>query len=103
MTESACKYTISLAKRVAEGSSKIIKDADLPWCVTRLGCRIEYGFRPAPPKNGADFDEVHEVNTELGKLFHIYTVTHGVLFLLKPLKEHLKNRKILPKVSRNDP
>lgn len=79
MTESAYEYMISLAKRAAEGSSKIIKDAGLPWCVTRLGCRIEYGFQPAPPKNGADFDEVHEVNTELGKLFHIYMITHGVL------------------------
>jgi glutamate-1-semialdehyde 2,1-aminomutase len=77
MTESAYEYMISLAKQAAEGSEKIIKDADLPWCVTRLGSRIEYGFQPAPPKDGAL--EVHEVNNELGQLFHIYMITHGVL------------------------
>jgi len=79
MTESAYEHMISLAKRVAEASNRTIRDAGMPWCVTRLGCRIEYCFQPAPPKNGADSDRIHEVNTELGKLFHIYMMTHGVL------------------------
>ena len=26
----------------------------LPWVVKRLGCRVEYWFRPVPPKNGGE-------------------------------------------------
>ena len=77
MTPAAYDHSISLAERLADGSSKIIKDADLPWCVTRLGFRMEYGFHPAPYKNGAQ--EIHDVNSELGKLFHLYLINHGIL------------------------
>lgn len=77
MTESAYKHSISLAERLADGSDKIIKAADLPWCITRLGCRMEYGFHPAPYKNGAQ--EIHDVNSELGMFFHLYLINHGIL------------------------
>ena len=81
---------IPLAQRLAEGIGKIIKDADLPWYVARLGCRVEFRFRATPPKNGSEalFEEDASnqgdlfkdgLTGPLEKLIHLYLANRGIL------------------------
>ncbi len=81
---------IPLAQRLAEGIEKIIKDADLPWYVARLGCRVEFRFRATQPRNGREalFEEDASnqgdllkdgLTGPLEKLIHIYLANRGIL------------------------
>jgi glutamate-1-semialdehyde 2,1-aminomutase len=73
-----------------EGIDKIIKDADLPWYVARLGCRVEFRFRATQPKNGREALFEEDVSNQgdllkdgltgpLEKLIHIYLANRGIL------------------------
>lgn len=87
MTKEAYDWTIPLAKRMEDSLSKTIKDAALPWYVCRIGCRVEFRFRPTPPKNGGealgDFDAVDLLEVgftgPVEKLFHLYFANRGIL------------------------
>ena len=50
----ACRHTIALAERFERGVQSVIAEHRLPWIVKRLGCRVEYWFRPTPPRNGGE-------------------------------------------------
>src|SRR5580704_3889026 len=52
LTKEAFDRMIPMAERWTAGVAKAIAEAQLPWHVTRLGCRAEYLFGPEP-KNGA--------------------------------------------------
>src|SRR5437660_4710817 len=52
LTQDAFDRMIPLAERWTTGVAKAIADAELPWHVTRLGCRAEYLFGAEKPKNG---------------------------------------------------
>ena len=76
LTKEAFDRMIPMAERWAAGVAKAIKDNDLPWHVTRLGCRAEYMFGPEP-KNGA---EAHDaMDFELERLMHLYAMNRGIL------------------------
>lgn len=77
MTEAAFEHTIPLAERLNDGIDEIIKAAGLPWYVLRLGCRVEYRFRPTPPGNGAEAVAAYDV--ELDKFVHLYFTNRGIL------------------------
>lgn len=90
ITQSNYDKMIPLAQRLAEGIEKIIKDADLPWYVARLGCRVEFRFRATQPKNGREalFEEDASNQADLlkdgltgplEKLIHIYLANRGIL------------------------
>ena len=49
LTKEAFDRMIPLAERWTAGVAKAIAEAELPWHVTRLGCRAEYLFGPEPP------------------------------------------------------
>src|SRR5256886_10152419 len=50
LTDDAFARMIALGERVEAGVAGAIERHDLPWHVTRLGCRVEDPFRPpAPP------------------------------------------------------
>ena len=53
LTEEAFRRTVPLAERFERGVKGAIEEAGAPWNVVRLGCRVEYGFSPEPPRNGA--------------------------------------------------
>jgi glutamate-1-semialdehyde 2,1-aminomutase len=67
----------ALAARLAAGLSGTIDRYGLPWCVTRLGARAEFQFRPTPPANAAEaaasFDE------DLETLMRLFLINRGVL------------------------
>jgi len=77
LTQSAYERMIPITERLANGIDKIIKDADLPWHVNRLGCRAEYRFCRIPPRNGAESEAVFD--GDLDRLVHVFCANRGVL------------------------
>src|SRR5437899_12677300 len=69
-----------LAARFAAGVESVIREARLPWHVTRLGCRAEYWFCPVPPRNGAE--AAAAVDPELDRYMHLAALNRG--FLMTP-------------------
>ena len=50
LTKEAFDRMIPMAERWSSGVAKAIAEAELPWHVTRLGCRAEYMFGPEPTR-----------------------------------------------------
>jgi len=77
LTEEAFKRMIPMAERWTLGVARAIADAELPWYVTRLGCRAEYLFHSDAPKNGT---EAHDaMDFELERFMHLYAMNRGIL------------------------
>ena len=77
LTREAFGHMIPLAQRWAAGVQKSLAEFRVPWHVTRLGCRAEYLFAPAPPKNGA---EAHAaMDFELERFLHLHAMNRGIL------------------------
>jgi glutamate-1-semialdehyde 2,1-aminomutase len=77
LTKEAFDRMIPMAERWTEGVAKAITEFDLPWTVTRLGCRAEYLFAPQTPRNGT---EAHEaMDFELERFMHLYAMNRGIL------------------------
>ena len=49
----------------------------LPWVVKRLGCRVEYWFRPTAPRNGGE--AAAAVDVELDSFMHLAALNRGIL------------------------
>jgi glutamate-1-semialdehyde 2,1-aminomutase len=77
LTEEAFQRTIPLAERFERGVKGAIEEKGASWNVTRLGCRVEYGFSPGPPRNGGEAEAFHD--DELETLLHLYALNRGVL------------------------
>ncbi len=77
LTKEAFDRMIPLAERWTAGVEKAISEFDVPWHVTRLGCRAEYLFSPQRPKNGT---EAHDaMDFELERFMHLYAMNRGIL------------------------
>jgi len=77
LTEEAFEHMIALGKRFEAGVAEGIERHDLPWHVTRLGCRVEYLFRRERPRNGTE--AAAGGNPELDRLIHLYALNRGIL------------------------
>jgi glutamate-1-semialdehyde 2,1-aminomutase len=77
LTPRAFARTIPLAKRFVEGVEGVIDELRLPWHVTRLGCRAEYGFRKEPPRNGSE--AAASMDPELERYMHLAALNRGIL------------------------
>jgi glutamate-1-semialdehyde 2,1-aminomutase len=77
LTEASYQRTISLAERFARGVETVIAEERLPWIVKRLGCRVEYWFRPAPPRNGGE--AAAAVDPGLERYMHLAALNRGIL------------------------
>ena len=77
LTPQAFAHMIPLAQRFAQGVSEAIEANNLPWHVTRLGCRAEYLFHPHPPRNGGE--AAAAADFELERFMHLYALNRGVL------------------------
>jgi len=76
LTKEAFDRMVPMAERWTAGVAKAIADAQLPWHVTRLGCRAEYIFGPEP-KNG---QQAHDaMDFELERFMHLYAMNRGIL------------------------
>lgn len=77
LTQEAFDRMIPMAERWAEGVARAIAEADLPWHVSRLGCRAEYLFSAKVPQNGS---EAHDaMDFELERFMHLYAMNRGIL------------------------
>jgi glutamate-1-semialdehyde 2,1-aminomutase len=77
LTDDAFERMIALAKRFEAGVAEAIERHALPWHVTRLGCRVEYLFRPQRPRNGGE--AAAGADPLLDRLIHLYALNRGIL------------------------
>jgi glutamate-1-semialdehyde 2,1-aminomutase len=77
LTEASYRRTIPLAERFAHSVERVIAEERLPWIVKRLGCRVEYWFRPEPPRNGGE--AAAAVDPELERYMHLAALNRGIL------------------------
>jgi glutamate-1-semialdehyde 2,1-aminomutase len=77
LTPAAYAKTIPLAERFTKGVEAAIKARRLPWIVKRLGCRVEYWFRPVPPRNGAE--AAAAIDVQLDRYMHLAALNRGIL------------------------
>jgi glutamate-1-semialdehyde 2,1-aminomutase len=77
LTPNAFDRMIPLAERWAKGVERAIEEFDLPWHVSRLGCRAEYLFSRTAPHNGTQAHEV--MDFELERFMHLFAMNRGIL------------------------
>jgi glutamate-1-semialdehyde 2,1-aminomutase len=77
LTDEAFERMIALGERFEAGAADVIDRHGLPWQVTRLGCRVEYLFRPERPRNGSE--AAAGGNALLDRLIHLYALNRGIL------------------------
>jgi glutamate-1-semialdehyde aminotransferase len=64
-------------ERFETGVAEVIERHGLPWHVTRLGCRVEYLFRPERPRTGSE--AAAGGDALLDRLIHLYALNRGIL------------------------
>jgi glutamate-1-semialdehyde 2,1-aminomutase len=77
LTEEAYGRMIPLAERFTAGVERVIDERQLPWHITRLGCRAEYLFQPNRPRNGSE--AAARADDELDAFMHLYALNRGIL------------------------
>ena len=77
LTQEAFDRMTSLGARFEAGVAGVIERQGLPWHVTRLGCRVEYLFRPDPPRTGSE--AAAGGDPELDRFIHLYLLNRSIL------------------------
>jgi len=77
ITAKAYNHMIPLAKKFNDSVERTIREHGLPWHSVRLGTRIEYRFRPTPPRSGAE--AIAAKDPLLNKYVHLYDLNRGIL------------------------
>jgi glutamate-1-semialdehyde 2,1-aminomutase len=77
LTDQAFERMTALGERFERGVADAIRRHGLPWHVTRLGCRVEYLFRPERPRTGSE--AAAGGNALLDRLIHLYALNRGIL------------------------
>jgi glutamate-1-semialdehyde 2,1-aminomutase len=77
LTEAAYERMIPLAETFEKDVQTIMQKHSLPWHVTRVGCRVEYLFRPNAAKNGSE--AMAGQDADLDAFIHLYMMNRGIL------------------------
>jgi len=77
LTDEAFERMIELGERFERGVQEVIDSRALPFHVTRLGCRVEYLFRPDRARNGTEAAAGQD--DELDPFIHLYLLNRGIL------------------------
>ncbi|OMC37365.1 aminotransferase [Mycobacterium sp. GA-1841] len=77
LTEQAFTGMTDLAVQLERDVNELIDAYDLPWHVTRLGCRVEYLFSADRARNGTQAAQAGDF--ELDQLIHLYMLNRGML------------------------
>ena len=77
LTAEAFERMIALAERFESAVAEAIAERELPWSITRLGCRAEYMFSATPPHTGAE--AAAAMDDGLDALLHLYMLNRGIL------------------------
>lgn len=93
MTASTYEHMNRLAARLESSIAQRLREFGLPWHVTRIGARVEYLYRPTPPRNGSEAAAAR--NDEIEALIHLYFLNRGILLtpfhnmtLISPFTTH---------------
>ena len=77
LTDEAFERMIALGQRFEQGVRDVITSRELPWHVVRLGCRVEYLFRPDRARNGSEAAAGQD--DELDPFIHLALLNRGIL------------------------
>ncbi len=77
LTDDAFGRMIRLAERLTAGVDRVIADGELPWHITRLGCRAEYLFSSRRPRDGSE--AAANADPALDALMHLFALNRGIL------------------------
>ncbi|HXI45605.1 MAG TPA: aspartate aminotransferase family protein [Candidatus Acidoferrales bacterium] len=77
LTDEAFDRMIPLAERWTAGVEAVLAARDVPWHVTRLGCRAEYHFLPDAPRTGAEAAAAADYPLE--RYLHLAALNRGIL------------------------
>jgi len=77
LTDAAFAHMIELGERFEAGVEDVIGRHALPWHVTRIGCRVEYLFRPERPRTGSE--AAAGSDPLLDRLAHLWALNRGIL------------------------
>jgi glutamate-1-semialdehyde 2,1-aminomutase len=77
LTADAYEKTIPLATRFCDGVMEVVREFDLDWHVSQLGCRAEYWFCATPPRNGGE--AAAAVDPMLDRYMHLAALNRGIL------------------------
>jgi glutamate-1-semialdehyde 2,1-aminomutase len=77
LTDEAFERMIGLGERFEAGVQDVITTHELPWHVVRLGCRVEYLFRPDRARTGSEAAAGQD--EELDPFIHLYLLNRGIL------------------------
>jgi glutamate-1-semialdehyde aminotransferase len=77
LTAEAFARMIPLAARWEAGVNGVLRDAAVPWHVTRLGARAEYHFMPDPPRTGAG--QWANADADLERFLHLWAMNRRIL------------------------
>lgn len=77
ITQDNFEYMFGIAERLETGIRKTIEDNDLPWHVSRMGARVEYGHTVEPRRTAREVEA--STDGELEQLLHLYCLNRGVM------------------------
>ncbi|MGH8129388.1 MAG: transaminase, partial [Steroidobacteraceae bacterium] len=77
MTDEAFVQMVALGERFEHGVRGVIESRGLPWHVVRLGCRVEYLFRPNVARNGSEAAAGQD--DKVDPYIHLYLLNRGIL------------------------
>jgi glutamate-1-semialdehyde 2,1-aminomutase len=77
LTPEAFERMISLGERFEAGVNEVMAGREAPWHVTRVGCRVEYAFSAAPPRNGGE--AAAAIDHGLDRFLHLHALNRGIL------------------------
>ncbi|GIW34096.1 aspartate aminotransferase family protein [Meiothermus sp.] len=77
LTEAAYRRMMALGEQLEAEVQDVIKKHSLPWHVTRVGCRVEYLFRPNPARNGSE--ALAGQDPDLDPFIHLFMLNRGIL------------------------
>ena len=77
LTEAAFEKMERLCTIWTNDVQEIIKEFNIPWQVSQLGCRAEYSFRATAPRTGKEAADADDF--ELQQYLHLHAINRGVL------------------------
>jgi len=77
ITDASYEHMFAMAQRLESGIADVIDRHGLPWHVSRLGARAEYGTHPEPWRDGRQVRANGDRDVE--RLLHLYFINRGVL------------------------
>lgn len=77
ITEQNYEHMFDVAAQLEAGIQKTLDEYELPWHVTRMGARVEYGHTPEPRRTAREVEET--TDSELEQLLHLYCLNRGVM------------------------